>query len=128
MAGVPSLMILEKQYQRWGSFVAPRFFVALPVRMPGTSERRSLGECLGEMGAPKSVNRSEYEGPGSGASVCDSNQRPAAVGSGRDRDDNRCTGRVAASVMSGCNPGQSQLVTAVAPDCLSPLAVSSRGP
>ena len=40
-AGVPSLMILETPYQRWGFFVAPRFFVALPVRMPGTPIRPS---------------------------------------------------------------------------------------
>ncbi len=112
-AGVPSLTILEKQHQRWGSFVALRFFVTLPVRMPGTDMeigmrewqpagssgcgrgrvRRpcpilyagsealrppagdgwsprppaasNLGERPGETGAPKSVNRSEHEGPDS---------------------------------------------------------------
>ena len=45
-----------------GPFVAPRFFVALPVRMPGTSERRALGERIGEMDASKSVHRSERGG------------------------------------------------------------------
>jgi len=43
-------MILEKQYQKWESVVALRFFVALPVRMPGTSERRALGERDGTRG------------------------------------------------------------------------------
>ena len=48
--------------------------------MPGTSERRALGERGRETGATKSVNRSEYEDPGSGASVCDSNQRQRQSG------------------------------------------------
>ena len=58
--------------------------VCVSRRVPNIVRGGSLGERLGETGAPKSVNRSEYEGPNSGASVCDGNQRPAAVIGGRD--------------------------------------------
>ncbi len=81
---MPSLTILGKQYQRRGSFDAPRLVVALPVRMPGTPIRPSetnrlagVGEsgcqapprdapsesASGRDGALKSVNRSELRGP-----------------------------------------------------------------
>ncbi len=43
-------------------------------------------------------------------------QRSAAVGSGRDRDSNRCPRQMAASVNRDRDPGQSQLTTAAAPD------------
>ena len=59
--------------------------VCVSRRVPNIVRGGSLGERLGEMGALSSVNRTGRLGPGSGASVCDSNQRPAAVGSGRDK-------------------------------------------
>ena len=79
--------------------------VCVSRRVPNIVRGGSLGERAREMGAPKSVNRSEYEGPDSVASVCDRNQQPAAVGSGRDWDSNRCPGQMAASVMNGRNSG-----------------------
>ncbi len=110
MAGVPSLTVLEKQYQRWGSFVAPGFFVALPVRMPGTPIR------------PSETNRLA----GDGESGCQAPPRDAPSGSAVGRWARRSQGglsippgRCQAPSKSNRSTRSQHLRRCLAPTCCS---------